>query len=101
MAGVRIREAKGFYIVEAGGRTYRLPKQYVEKTSDTALESRKTGYRFRGDQRGPAHHTTNQGAKNSEEAVSAGPPVGSSAPPSLPYLSYTLLKRTKAAATVY
>ena len=72
MAGVRIREDKGFYIVEAGGRVYRLPKQYVELVGDRELVSQKTGYRFRRHQRGPAHHAPDQ-TKNSGEAVSAGP----------------------------
>ncbi len=69
VAGVRIREAKQYYIVEAGGRTYRLPKQYVEKRSERELVSQRTGYRFHRGLGRPTHHTPNQSTKNSEEAV--------------------------------
>ena len=57
MRGVRILEKTGFYIVEAGGRTYRLPKAHVEKKGDTILVSRRTGYRFRSHPGRPANPT--------------------------------------------
>ena len=57
--GVRILEKTGFYIVEAGGRTYRLPKAHVEKKGDTILVSRRTGYRFRSHPGRPANPTPN------------------------------------------
>ena len=59
MRGVRILEKTGFYIVEAGGRTYRLPKAHVEKKGDTILVSRRTGYRFRSHPGRPANPTPN------------------------------------------
>ncbi|MEB3861479.1 MAG: hypothetical protein GSR84_04575 [Desulfurococcales archaeon] len=47
MGGARIVEDGEYYVVYAGGRIYRLPKQYVEPISEDTLVSRKTGYRFK------------------------------------------------------
>ncbi len=69
MSGGRIRGDKGCYIVEAGGRVYRLPKQYVEKRGDTVLVSNRTGYRFRSGLGRLAHHTPNQAEIKPKGAV--------------------------------
>ena len=47
MGGVRIVEDGEYYVVYAGGRAYRLPKQYVEPPSGDTLVSKRTGYRFK------------------------------------------------------
>jgi len=52
MAGVMIVEDKDFYIVYAGGRVYRLSKQYVEPIGDDMLVSKRTGYRFKATSHG-------------------------------------------------
>ncbi len=47
MGGARIVEDGEYYVVYAGGRTYRLPKQYVEPVDGVTLVSKRTGYRFK------------------------------------------------------
>ena len=59
MRGVRILEKPGFYLVEAGGRVYRLPKAHVELAGGNVLVSRKTGYRFRSHPGRPANPAPN------------------------------------------
>ncbi len=46
MGKPRVAENGGFYVVEAGGRLYLLPKQHVEQAGPAEFVSKRTGYRF-------------------------------------------------------
>ncbi len=46
MGKPRVAEKGGFYVVEAGGRVYLLPKQHVEQAGPAVFVSKRTGYRF-------------------------------------------------------